>query len=449
MLSSTQVSRRPVLCLPPLLFCLVWSGYGQTTPAPDPGRSALERAEYPAAEAAYRSALLKNPRSPEILTDLGITLQLEGRSTDSIEAFEHALRLKSVPRTYALLAEEKCKVRDLDGARPMVDRILKSEPVDLHNLALVAPCYLELDEPVESVQAYSALINDPAFPRDLAMIQLAKSYLLSAQFFSGRLAAAPGNAIYIQALESARDHASPDARGAFAEAKRNSSYFNSDLSFLDAVHLWRQHRDDTALLYLLSVLSGEESIRQIELCEDRFPDSPYLQQLRFEMLADQGHEDEAIHGYQHLQQTHPELPELRYGLGMVYRKQRMWDQALVEFREQLAHDPQDEQSAARVSEALLELTQWDNLRNFLEPWVKRTNPPLWAVLDMAEALQNLDDFERAIQLLVPAEKSNMSNKSIHYRLLVLYKRTGNLVQAQAENKWLQSWSSRRILYPQN
>jgi hypothetical protein len=55
--------------------------------------------------------------------------------------------------------------------------------LELSNLALVAPCYLELDEPVEAVQAYSALLSDPEFPSDLAMIQLARSYLLSAQFF--------------------------------------------------------------------------------------------------------------------------------------------------------------------------------------------------------------------------------------------------------------------------
>ena len=352
-----------------------------------------------------------------------------------------------MPRTYALLAEEKCKTRDLDGARPMVDRILAQDPLDLRNLALVAPCYLELDEPVESVQAYSDLLTDPEFPRDQATIRLAQSYLLSAQFFTSRLAAAPGNELYMQALRNARDHASPDARGAFAEARQKSPYFNSDLSFLDAVHVWRQHPDDTALLYLLSVLGGEESIRQIELCEDRFPDSPYLKELRLEMLAEQGHEDEAIHGYQQLQETHPELPEIRYSLGMLYRKQHMWDQALAEFRDQLTRDPQDEQSAARVSEALLELTLWTNLRDFLEPWVRQKSPPFWAVLDMAEALQNLDEFEPAIKLLAAAEKSNMSNKSIHYRLLILYKKTGNLAQVQAENKWLQSWGSRR--YQQN
>ncbi len=438
MASPTQLSRHALWYA--LLLLIVCSGYGQSTLAADPGRAALERGDYSAAEAAYRSALRQNRRSPELLTDLGITLQLQGRSTDAIDAFEQTLKLKSMSRTYALLAEEKCKDRDLDGARPMVAGILAKNPLDLRNLALVAPCYLELDEPVEAVQAYSALLNDPEFPSDLAMIQLAKSYLLSAQFFSGRLAAAPENAIYIQALTNARDHASLDARGAFPEAKRNSTYFNSDLSFLDAVHLWRQHPDDTALLYLLSVLGGEESIRQIALCEDRFPESPYLEQLRFEMLAAQGHEEEAIQGYQQLQQTHPELPELRYSLGMLYRKQRMWDQALAEFREQLARDPQDERSAARVSEALVELTQWSNLREFLEPWVNKKNPPLWAVLDMAEALQNLGNLPRAIHLLAAAEKNNMSNKSIHYRLLILYRKTGNLARVQVENKWLHSAS---------
>jgi tetratricopeptide (TPR) repeat protein len=436
----TQLSRRPVLQVPILLFSVVCFGYAQSKAPADPGRAALERGDYSAAEGAYRNAMRESPRSPELLTDLGIALELQGRSTDAIAAFEQALKLKSLPHTFALLAEEKCKTRDLDGARPMVAKILSTDPLELNSLALVAPCYLELDEPVHAVQAYSALLNDPEFPSDLAMVQLAKSYLRSAQFFSGRLVAAPGSAIYIQALKNARDHASPDARGAFAVAQENSSYFNANLSFLDAVQIWRQHPDDTALLYLLTVLAGEESIRYIELCEDKYPDSPYMQQLRFEMLADQGHEKEAIPGYKQLQQAHPELPELRYSLGMLYRKQRRWDEALAQFRAQLARDPHDEQTAARVSEALVELTQWKSLRDFLEPWVRKTNPPLWAVLDMAEAQQNLGDLPRAIQLLGAAEKNNMSNKSIHFRLLILYKKTGNRAQVQAESRWLKSAS---------
>src|SRR5579863_859468 len=185
MLSMTiprQLSRRPDLILLLLFFCVACSGQGQSTEEADPGRTALERGDYSAAEAAYRNALRESPRSPELLTDLGIALQLQRRSTDAIAAFEQALELKSLPRTYALLAEEKCKTRDLEGARTMVAKILARAPLDLRNLALVAPCYLELNQPVEAVQAYSVLLNDSEFPSDLAMVQLTKSYLLSAQY---------------------------------------------------------------------------------------------------------------------------------------------------------------------------------------------------------------------------------------------------------------------------
>ena len=194
---------------------------------------------YKRQEAIYRKALLKYPASPELLTNLGIAMQMQGRSTDAIHAFEKALKLKNLPRTYALLAEEKCKTLDLEGARPMLAKILKEDIADLQTLALVAPCYLELNEPVESVAVYNALLADTSFPNDLALIQLAKSYLLSAQFFITRLAAAPGNAPYLQAIKNARDQASPDARGAFAVAAQNSPHFKPSLSFQVAVRSWR------------------------------------------------------------------------------------------------------------------------------------------------------------------------------------------------------------------
>ena len=418
---------------------LVSSGaVGQEKTQGDPGRIALDHGDYVSAEAFYREALLKYPGSPELLTNLGIAMQMQGRSTDAIHAFEQALKQKNLPRTYGLLAEERCKTRDLEGARPMLTRILKDDIADPQILALVAPCYLDLDEPVESIAVYDALLSDTFFPNDLALIQLAKSYLLSAQFFITRLAAAPENTAYLQAIRNARDQASPDARGAFALAAQKSPHFNPKLSFQEAVRRWRRYPEDTALLYLLSVLSGEESMHQVEMCSDKYPTSPYLDQLRFEMLAEQGHEDEAIQGYERLLQTHPELPDLHYSLGMLYRKRRMWDRALEVFRAQVAHDPQDERAAARVSEALVELSQWNDVRDFLEPRVKGSNPPLWAVLDLSEALQNLDDPQRAIELLATAEKENMSNKSIHYRLLLLYRKVGNVAQVQAEDQWLRS-----------
>lgn len=419
-----------------LLFA-VFLARAQSPSSIDAAKAALERRDYAAAEALYKEALLHQQQSPELLTNLGVAMQMQGRSTDAIHVFEQALKVKHLHRTYALLAEEKCKSRDLEGARPMLTRILKDDGSDPLILSLVAPCYLDLDEPIEATEAYGVLVSDPAYPKDLALIQLSKAYLLSSRFFFGRLAAAPDSAIFIRAMRNVRDKTSPDQRGAFADAARISPYFRADLNFRDAVKQWRQHTSDVALLYLLSVLSSEESIQSVLECSQEFPDSIYLEQLKLDMLADQEHENEAIQGYKQLLQAHPELPDLRYSLGMLYRNQRQWEEALAVFRQQLASDPQDERCAARVSESLDQLGRWEDLFSFLEPRIRRTNPPLWATLDFAEAAENLNNLTLAIRALATAEASNMSNKSIHFRLLRLYKKTGHVRQAEAENRWFQ------------
>ena len=431
---ATTVARF-VLAVLSLIFgvCTAWA---QSTSSTDAAKAALERGDYASAETLYKEALLHQPQSAEILTNLGVTMQMQGRSTDAIQVFEQALKLKHLDRTYALLAQEKCKSRDLEGARPMLARILKEDRSDSLILSLVAPCYLDLDEPIKATEVYGVLVSAPSFPRDLALIQLSKAYLRCSRFFFGRLATTPGSAIFIQAIRNARNRTSPDERGAFANASRSSAYFRADLSFPEAVKLWRQHPSDAALLYLLSVLSSEESMKLLSDCFEQFSDSIYLQQLKFDMLADQGHENEAIEGYEQLLQSHPTLPDLRYGLGMLYRKQQRWEEALTVFRQQLASDPQDERSAARVSESLEELGRWDELSRFLEPRMKRTNPPLWASLDYAEAAENLNNPGLAIRTLAAAEKSDASSKSIHFRLLRLYRKTGNVTQANVENTWL-------------
>jgi tetratricopeptide (TPR) repeat protein len=412
----------------------------QSQPPQDDGEAALAHGDYRAAEAFYRKEVREHPASPEALTSLGVSVKMQGRSGEAIQLFQRALELKRLPRTYALLAEEKCETRDLEGARPMLAQILREDARDIQILALVAPCYLDLNQPIESVQVYSTILSSGALPDDLILIQLAKSYLRSAQFFFSRLSAAPGSSAYIQAIKRAQETGSSNARGAFAEASQASPYFRSDLSFSGAVSVWRHHPNDPSVLYLLSVLSGEGTMKAVETCSARYPASPYLEQLTADMLAYNGHEDQAIEAYEKLIQLHPDMPGLRYSLGMLYRKRGEWDKALEVFQEQLARDPENEQSAARVSEALLELNRWQDLRAFLQPRVNTTKPPLWAVLDLSQATQMLGNNQEAIRLLAVAEKDNMPSKTLHYRLMRLYTLTNNATQAEKERQLVQRQS---------
>jgi tetratricopeptide (TPR) repeat protein len=398
----------------------------------DAAAASLKEGNYKQAEAYYREALAQSPQSPEVLSNLGIALQMQGKSSEAIRVFAKALSQKQMPLTYALLAEEKCKTRDLDGARPMIARILREDSKDTLALAAIAPCGLDLDDPVDSVRVYSGLLNAQSYPRDLALIQLSKAYLKVAQSSYARLAKAPDKGVYILALQEAKQKGSPAARAAFDAAQKASPYFQPDLDFFTAVARSREHPQDSALLYLVEVLSSEQSMRQVEVCADSYPESPYLAELEAQMYADQGHDDEAVARYQALMQTHPELPDLLYNLGMLFRREREWDKALNVFQKQLARDPDDERSAARISESFIQLGRWKDLQDFLAPRVRTKDSPLWAMLDYAQASKILDQPKQAIVVLVNAEQSNPSAKEIHWRLMQLYRVTGDSAQAGKE-----------------
>jgi tetratricopeptide (TPR) repeat protein len=399
----------------------------------DEARSAMLHRDYATAEKLYRGAIEKNQASAKLLTNLGIALEMQGRASEAIQVFERALKEKYLPQTYALLAEQRCISRDLDGARPMLSKIIRDYAGDARIIAVVAPCYLDLDEPVESVSAYTVLLRDESYPQDVALIQLAKSYLAAAQYFVTNLRERSDGKAYVTALGQAST--SGDPRSAFPMAQSASKYFHPDLGFDAVLTIWHQHPDDPALLYQLAVMSGEQSMRQIEICSQQYPDSPYLAQLQFEMLADQGKEDEAVSGFEGLLHAHPELPDLRYDLGMLYRKQRQWDKALAVFSQELDANPQEERAAARVSEALEQMMRWQELRDFLAPRMQQKSPPLWTCLDFAKALEHLGENREAIHVLATALASYPSSKPIHWRLLHLYRVSGDMQKVSAEAKW--------------
>ena len=57
---------------------------GQDTLLALSAQSALENKDYPKAEQLYREMLSHAETSPEILTNLGIVLELEGKSSEAI-----------------------------------------------------------------------------------------------------------------------------------------------------------------------------------------------------------------------------------------------------------------------------------------------------------------------------------------------------------------------------
>jgi tetratricopeptide (TPR) repeat protein len=329
-------------------------------------RQAMDARQYDVAEKLYRKALVQAPSSATVLTDLALSLQMQGRSADAIRYYSLALKQGYVPETYALLAQEECRMGDLDDLKPMLARIFREERKNMRVLSAVAPCYLDIDEPVKSAIVYQALLaGSKDYPADLALIQLGKSYIRSGQLFAGKLSKAPGSEPFLAALRQASSEGSAGARGAFPEAQKISPYFQPNLSWSDAVDLWQKHPQDTGLLYLLSVLSAEQGMNQIELCDQQFPGSPYLEQFHADVLADQGHGDEAAAEYEQLLRDHPDLSDLRYSLGLLREQREEWPAAAEAFRQQLAAYPTDERAAAHLSRCMIQMEQYAAVRDFL------------------------------------------------------------------------------------
>lgn len=398
----------------------------------DQARQAMEAKQYWQAEAIYRQALQQEPKSAALLTDLGLSLQMQARSAEAMHAYSLALKQRYVPETYALLAEERCRMGQLEELRPMLARLYREDRNNLRVMTAIAPCYLDVNEPVESAIIYRSLVDNQDYPADLARIQLAKSYIRSGQSFAEKLSKAPNGEPFLAALRQAPVNGSAGARSAFARAASMSPYFKAELDWMAAVHVWQQHPNDAALLYLLAVLSAEEGMRQVQLCESRFPDSPYVAQFYADVLADQGRADEAIAQYEQLIRQHPDLSDLYYSLGLMREKREEWPQAAAAFQQQLAAYPADERAAAHLSRCYLQMEQYTTARDFLESRMKGGDPPQWASLNLAEAEQKLGDSNTAIRILVAAEREPDVDKLVHYRLMHLYTLSGRPADARRE-----------------
>src|ERR1700721_2667828 len=172
MIPSLLLFRRKLSCSFMLLAAI--GGFAQAQ-APSPlqmAREAMGAKHYAEAETLYREALAQAPDSAPLLTDLGLSLQMQGRAADAMRYYSLALKHGYVPETHALLAQEKCWMGEFDSARPMLGRIFREELHNLRVLSAVAPCYLEADAPVESVVVYESLLKGKDYPEDLALGRL-------------------------------------------------------------------------------------------------------------------------------------------------------------------------------------------------------------------------------------------------------------------------------------
>lgn len=394
-------------------------------------RKAIGAGDYARAERLYRELSRSQPRSAEALSNLGLALSQQGKSSEAIVVFRQSLAIKEAAGTLALLGLNYCRVRDYEHARGVL-RSARRYWSNPDVLALLGPCYLEAGEALDAVKVYQGLVRLGTEGQDEHAANLARAGWEASRHFTQLLGKASGSEPYRQAIRAARDEAAPDARGAMPLALRNAPYLKRGMDLAEMGALLKTHRSDPALLYVLAVACGEQAIQAYLYCREHFPGSVAARRLQAELLASQGRDEAAVSEYETLLRDAPRSPELHHALAMLYRRLGDWERALAQFQQERQAAPDDERALAGVSECLLRLNRFEEVRRLLTPVIASSSSPEWALLDLAAAEESLDHFDGAIRALEGAARQEPQNQAVHYRLMRLYRLANRTDLAEKE-----------------
>jgi tetratricopeptide (TPR) repeat protein len=100
------------------------------------GLAAQQEKQWAKAAAAFQSAVRLNPRYAEAWNGLGFALRNQGKYPESIKAYDQALRLRpDFPEALGSLGEAYVRVRRIDDARQVLDRLKPLDPKRAAELA--------------------------------------------------------------------------------------------------------------------------------------------------------------------------------------------------------------------------------------------------------------------------------------------------------------------------
>ena len=421
-----------VACLCFCMFIPVLHAAAQAPATLGEATRALHAGDYARAEAQFRTLLAAHPNSPEMLDDLAIVLQLEGKSVDAVSTFKRVLRLKRLPDAVALLATEYCRNHEFNRAIPLLNEA-KSNLADPNIMATIGPCFLEADQPEDAVLVYEKLVNTKYPPEDENAVNLVRAYFDLSRKLLESLARLPGGAIYARAVQTAKSDGSLDASSLFPRAYEEASYLKQSMSIEQAIPLLASHPNAPPLLYVLAVKCAEQAAAGFDRVQDAWPDSFALSQLTAELKDSQGDRSGAIQTYEEILTKHPDAPpSVHFALGLMYAERRRWQDALDQYRSIKSESKGSLYLQQRISEALLHLGQNQDVTDLLSKIVGNADAPFWALRDFGEASEGLGQEKAAKNYLKRASSLDPGDASIHYHLLRVYHKLNESKEAEAE-----------------
>jgi len=280
----------------------------------------------------YRLLLDKYPDIPEIRSNLGTALAAEGRYSEAVAEYKHALRLKPNDQVRLNLALAYYKTGNLALAVPTLKDLHAKEPANAQVLTVLADCYLRLGKNKELVDLLTPVQRlDPE--------NKTFNYLLgTALVRDGQ--AAQGQVIIDKIL---RNGDSAEARLLMGTTKFMVNDFSGALAdFQKAVEL-NPNLPDVYSYYGLALLStgdqaGAEKAFQRELKSN--PNN-FDANLRMGVLLRQDDQNEqALKYLQHALEIRPGDPGVRYQIAALELSQGQVEQAARDLQSLIKDAPQ-------------------------------------------------------------------------------------------------------------
>ena len=204
--------------------------------------------------------------------------------------------------------------------------------------------------------------------------------------------------------------------------------------------------NDPDMLYYLGRASGLLSKEVFDALEAAYPNSARAHQSLAENYAALRQVSEAEAEYQTAIRLRPDTPDVHLALGELYSLASEWPKAEDEFRSEAKLQPGDAETAYRLGAALLQNGKTKEAKAQLElaDKLRPEMPETLLSLGKAALLDgDLSEAEKAWTQVVAIEKDGPLAKQAHFNLASLYRKKGQLHQAEHEMELFKMPASKR------
>jgi len=195
---------------------------------------------------------------------------------------------------------------------------------------------------------------------------------------------------------------------------------------------------DVDILYSLGQTYLRLATQTFEQIATVGPESYRVHQILGDALGQQGRYHEAIQEYRLALAQKPDLPEVHYQIGLLYRmyenSPESDNEAVREFESELKVNPYDGWSEYRLGRIYIKQDRTEEAISHLRRAVQSDETIVPARLVLARALEGRGDLDEAKNQLETAAKIEPGNGTVHYRLAKLLKKTGDLKASEQEMK---------------